>query len=520
MPRKKNNNRTGEPSVRENGWYDDFCKLLVDIDPDLASTGGEDTFAYVLLNCRAYGGITKRHWEDSTQKQYAEYYKTYLIPGLSVCPMEELTKASCDKLLEDIQKKRQKNFQKLFSNSTINQLRYLIRIVFDKAVEMGVLNENCLWGSPDYAAHIDTEERSEANAKERVILRKSLTPKEEKSIYGNLLLDPTQNGYMMALAMMFSLGLRNAEACGATFGNFRELSNYPRNYALYIATTTIGNTSEIKTGGKTPNAPRKLPVPNSLAMLIRKRRKYLIEKIQNGEIVLGEGQKSVEDLPIACLSRKRRVDQTNTFVYEDDFTTHCRSGDLTRYGKGLLASVGLAEAEVAYIEKQMDKSDGSDVELKEKDPTVYLFRRNLGTHLSLLGLSQTEIEAVMGHSIIDEEVDKNDLENDDLVYQIKKKMDERPIFNDEPPSSMTEELADQPVVWNAVSDCRVRIYLKKDRKAHLHITTREQGDSLTIKYNAKRPKELITIDRTRSYIPSDNSDEVSIIKMYREMYKE
>ena len=86
---------------------------------------------------------------------------------------------------------------------------------------------------------------------------------------------------------------------------------------------------------------------------------------------------------------------------------------------------------------------------------------------------------------------------------------------------MTEELTDQPASWNAVSDCRVRIYLKKDRKAHLHITTREQGDSLTIKYNAKRPKELITIDRTRSYIPADNnSDEVSIIKMYREMYKE
>lgn len=500
-------------------WYENFCKLLIDLDPELASTGREDTFAYVIFNCHDYGGITKRRWKESTQNQYADYYKTYLIPGLSMCPMTELTEARCEQLLEDIQEKRRKNSQRPFSYTTINQLRYLIRLVFDKAVEMGVLMDNCLWGSPKYVAHVDSGDRDIENANERVVLRKSLTPNEEKRIYDMLLRDPTQHGYMMALAMMFSLGLRNAEACGVKFGSLTELPDYPGNYALYIAITTIGNTSELKVGGKTSNSPRKLPVPNSLATLILKRRDYLENMILAGEIVLGEGQNSVEDLPIACISRKKRGGKDKGFIYEDDFTTSCRSGDLTRYGKSFLATIGVDESEVAYIGKEMDATNSeSDFELIEKDPTVYLFRRNLGTHLSLLGLSQTEIEAVMGHKITDDETEKNDLENDDRVYQIKKKMDERPFFNDDPPSGRMHELSNQPFTLEATADCYLKITLKKGLLAHLKITACEQRQNLKVIYNAQNSNGL-SIERCGSYVQREKSEHVSIIKAYRTMYQ-
>ncbi len=35
-----------------------------------------------------------------------------------------------------------------------------------------------------------------------------------------------------------------------------------------------------------------------------------------------------------------------------------------------------------------------------KDPTAYLFRRNFGTHLHILGLSEPEIEYVIAHDIL------------------------------------------------------------------------------------------------------------------------
>lgn len=181
--------------------------------------------------------------------------------------------------------------------------------------------------------------------------------------------------------------------------------------------------------------------------------------------------------------------------------------------------LGVDESEVAYIGKEMDATNSeSDFELIEKDPTVYLFRRNLGTHLSLLGLSQTEIEAVMGHKITDDETEKNDLENDDLVYQIKKKMDERPFFNDDPPSGRTHELSNQPFTVEATADCHLRITLKKGLLAHLKITACEQRQNLKVKYNAQNSNGL-SIERCSSYVQREKSEHVSIIKAYRTMYQ-
>ena len=100
-------------------------------------------------------------------------------------------------------------------------------------------------------------------------------------------------------------------------------------------------------------------------------------------------------------------------------------------------------------------------------------------------------------------------------------MDERPIFNDNPPSSRTEELSDQPMAWNAVSDCRIRVLLEKEKKVHLHIAADEPGDSLSIRYNAGRIKKLglASVERSGTYIPADYPGEVSIIKSYQKMYE-
>lgn len=433
--------------------------------------------------------------------------------------MDELTKKDCDQLLEEIQHKRELAKEKRYSSAVINKMRYLIRIVFDAAVEMGVLTENCLWGSPDYAVHGMPNSIEEINQKELVILKKSLTPQEERKAFRMLMSDPTQDGYRMAMALMLSLGVRNAEACGAKFGNMISMASYPGCYALYIATTTVGNTSNLKTGGKTNNAPRKLPVPDMLAQLILQRRSFLEKKILAGEIVLDDGQQSVDDLPIACRTTRKRQEHTNEFINVDDYTTHLRSGDLTRFGKGVLATIGVNEVEVACIEKQMDIADDSaDVELKEKDPTVYLFRRNLGTHLSLLGLSQTETEAVMGHSILDSEVEKNDLENDDYVYRIKQKMDERPLFNPDPPSRKTLGLGGASgFSVDSVADCTMKIELEKGKEAHLQITANEPNQELTITI---KNGDQIPFKYWKAYIAKEAKGDVSVVQLYQRMYED
>ena len=64
-----------------------------------------------------------------------------------------------------------------------------------------------------------------------------------------------------------------------------------------------------------------------------------------------------------------------------------------------------------------------------KDPTAYLFRRNFGTHLHILGLSEPEIEYVIGHDIDDPYETRNEFVNEEKLFSIKQKMDRRPLVN-------------------------------------------------------------------------------------------
>ena len=64
-----------------------------------------------------------------------------------------------------------------------------------------------------------------------------------------------------------------------------------------------------------------------------------------------------------------------------------------------------------------------------KDPTAYLFRRNFGTHLHILGLSEPEIEYVIGHDIDDPYETRNEFVNEEKLFAIKQKMDRRPLVN-------------------------------------------------------------------------------------------
>ena len=66
-----------------------------------------------------------------------------------------------------------------------------------------------------------------------------------------------------------------------------------------------------------------------------------------------------------------------------------------------------------------------------KDPTAYLFRRNFGTHLHILGLSEPEIEYVIGHDIDDPYETRNEFVNEEKLFAIKQKMDRRPLVNSE-----------------------------------------------------------------------------------------
>ena len=55
-----------------------------------------------------------------------------------------------------------------------------------------------------------------------------------------------------------------------------------------------------------------------------------------------------------------------------------------------------------------------------------------------MGLTEAEIQYIMGHDIEDPYESRNDFTNEDKLYQIKRKMELRPLVNTMEPPAVTE----------------------------------------------------------------------------------
>ena len=67
---------------------------------------------------------------------------------------------------------------------------------------------------------------------------KSLTVAQEIAVAKYLKANLKKEGQIVALYLMYALGLRNAEACGVSFSHIREMEDYPGNYYLLVPQTT------------------------------------------------------------------------------------------------------------------------------------------------------------------------------------------------------------------------------------------------------------------------------------------
>lgn len=432
---------------------------------------GKELFTYVLSTC--WKDLSKG-WNADTQDGYIFYYNQ-ITPYFLKKPLDEYDQDDVDEIIDEIQSEKEKRSGKKYKDGTLQKIMYLIRIVVRFAKETGIITEDFLWGSRYQFRKAETENDIK---KELVLLKKSFSIEEEIRIGEKVLGDPMQAGQSVGLALMFALGLRNGEACGLTYRAIREMADHSGNFVIRIYQTTIRESNDLKEGGKTSNAPRKLPLPNKLHGLLAQRKCAIQAKIDSGEIVLPESIGSIEDLPIACKG--------------NDYTVFCSSRDLRKAGKALFEEVKVDENELAFIDRAMNnKNVLAEMGLQEKDPTVYLFRRNLGTHLRILGMSQTEIEAFMGHSILDSRAERNDFENEDIVFAIKDKLEQRPIVGTTPLKKYMLDGRQVEKISPTGAPAEIELTLAQGECAQLDITAIEPGQKLSIEVcTSKQVKKL------------------------------
>jgi len=478
------------------------------VAPFCTHIGGRYTMAGVIQNY--FDELTTRNWLASTDQRYFDDYREKILPHLSERPFEDYEFKDFENAIQAIQDNqiKEKGIEKAYSSSTMQHYRYLIRIAVKKAVDEGILKSDVLWGSYFSLTKDDLDEV--ASFKKLLILPKSLSIDEDIQVFQILCTDHKISGPRMGLFLMYALGIRNGEACGVLYRDIHELFNYPGYYSITLYQTVEGKTGAIKRGGKTRNMPRKLVLYGIIYSFLMKRRSWLQEMIDSGEIILDENQNSADDLPIACSW--------------NSYTQHCGPEDLTKEGRILLNEVRFPEKELSYIDHALqDESKQKEMTgVTEKDPTAYLLRRHLGMILSLLGFSINEIEAWMAHKIKDEESSRNDYVNEDLLYSIAKKLENRPLLNPIYPHQNDQLLNENTPQINSknVGACHLHIQLKAGQSARVGAIAREAGSTLSGQISICDPnmEQHLKIIETTSCVEQARSGRANVISIIQEQY--
>ena len=473
------------------------------IDPTwICSIDGKLTFCGAYEEY--YPEISQRWRAKSTREQYNRIYNNLILPNLpghndrsiDTYTLEDYNTAV--QAIIDCGQPNKSGQYMPYADSTIRKFRYLIDVVVYAAAK----HHDCdyvFWGS---CFAILEEMTREQVIKERIKLKKSLTIPEEYAVASHLLSNAAQRGQEMGLLLMFALGLRNNEAAAADYGDIRSLSSAPDVKTLLVYKSTIVGTNLVKASGKTKNSDRIIPIPGVLDAFIAKRRAYLEKTIS---FPLGEKITCVDDLPIACLNH--------------DYATRCSSDQLTAAGREMFRRIKMESDKLAFIDLELSSKSVS-AELKEKDPSAYLLRRNWGTHLKVLGLSEAEIEYLMGHDIMAAYETRNEFVNDTRLLAIKKKLDQRPILNTQI-AEQSFELAIPPnetQEWSGHGTQTHHAELSSSLM-RLCITASEPGDPLRV--SAYRNDE--TVPSRIQLIPhldsANNDRTIDVINKYHELYR-
>lgn len=327
----------------------------------------------------------RRLWSDDTYEEYIRYYTEYLIPSLS----KRFGKA---KAAEDYEDEELKSFfeefkaQKDLSDATIGKYVHLFWTVYKTGSENQGFTDRLQWEVDGTIENSSTENDDIRMMKS---IKRSFSIEDETKIarWFKDNIDPDKSyGEVYGILFMFCLALRNNEAAALTFSCFHKTQDTGLCY-VDIYQSTVKSTNETKTGGKTANMFRRIPVFPFLFDIVERRRKTVVSHLVESQGMSAcEAENTVARYIVAC--RKR------------NFAVGSNRDDLTRKGRDLLWSLKASDSyNDAAIRRSFRLKLEEEADIEEKDPTAYVFRRNGATHLYSLGMTASQIQYYMGHEV-------------------------------------------------------------------------------------------------------------------------
>ena len=241
------------------------------IRPEKNGTRFPEDGEYDLQDTEHLESVFSRSISDSTMKRYIDEIVERVIPEIEPqeMTMDDYTLSYFENALRIIKAKNH-----LIDDSSY---RLNIRRIYNAwANDQEVLTNRIIW--PEDETKFNTKGSIEKR-KRRLAKPRSLgIPGEIELFKWILSLDNKNiNKADIGIILMFFLGLRNNEAAGRTFGDIREIQG-TKHHCMYVLTSTVGASRELKVGGKTRNAFRVVPLYDFLYDLLMQRRDYVIAK--------------------------------------------------------------------------------------------------------------------------------------------------------------------------------------------------------------------------------------------------
>ena len=400
-------------------------------------------------------------WNDETRRKHEREYDNIILPALrshNEKTIRDYTKDDYEEAIEAIREKgyEQNGVRQQYAESSIHNYQNLIYYVVRQASVYG-LCDNVLWGSRFTLDEADEKQAVDAET----VQKKSLSVEQEKRFAKEVLTDISGDGAAAALLLMWGLGLRNAEACGLNYGDIKPLEGHPEVHAAWIYKSTKINSSELQSGGKTYNTGRIVPMPARLVDFLERRRKLVMRQLSE----LNNKDVSVDDLPICC-DGSLNEDAGNCLK-------RCSANKVTAAAGPVFEKAGITSRQIAYLDAELSRDNTAAI-LKEKEPTAYLLRRNFATQMSILGLSVSEMQYLIGHDVEDAYESRNEYVDSDRIFEMAKKLRNRVLLN------QTDQRAN-----------RTELRFSGKKTVKMHLSAKEPGDALRITISPEEQKTFL-----------------------------
>ena len=350
-----------------------------------------------------FHGSVKKYFEiiNKDVLEYIKdiYYRTYLniiFPLISQdVALIDFDYDHIDRILKLIQNERgllDQTIKSDYRHLVIDPYEYFIKDLADKSFDPS-------YGA-SYKLYIPEGDSVESAI---LLIPKSFSLKEDEKARKYFLSCAEEKGEIVGLAVMYFIGARENEICGLCFKDIKEMKRHPGVYYVNVGyKTTIINSNQLKAGGKTPNAPRRLVLLPEQYRFLKRRMEYIESK--TGASCL--------DLPISCR--------------DDHYDVRCSTNDLSVEGKCFFEHImKMRGEEISAAATEMMLNE--DNEFYEEDPTTYFLRRNLATKLYIHDLTIDECQYYMGHEIDSRRVLRSDFSDEDMLYSIYKKLLNDPL---------------------------------------------------------------------------------------------